>query len=71
MVQKTSSSKVLALHNPLLHTIVSADASPYGLEVVLCQQQSNGDNRPVAYISRALTEICTDRERGIGRNMGL
>ena len=51
-----SSSEVLALYNPSLRTIVSADASSYGLGAVLRQQQSNGDVRPVAYISRALTE---------------
>ena len=51
-----SSSDVLALYNPSLHTIVSADASAYGLGAVLRQQQTNGEVRPVAYISRALTE---------------
>ena len=51
-----SSSEVLALYNPSLRTIVSADASLYGLGAVLRQQQSNGDVHPVAYISRALIE---------------
>ena len=51
-----SSSEVLALYDPSLHTVVSADASAYGLEGVLRQRQANGDLRPVAYISKALTE---------------
>ena len=44
------------MYNPSLHTIVSADASAYRLGAVLRQQQTNGEVRPVAYISRALTE---------------
>ena len=51
-----SSSEVLALYDPSLHTVVSADASAYGLGGVFRQRQANGDLRPVAYISRALTE---------------
>ena len=54
--QLLSSDQILALYNPALKTIVSADASAYGLGAVLRQCQSNGDLRPVAYISRALTE---------------
>ena len=50
------SSEILAQYNPLLPTIVSADASSYGLGTVLTQQQPDSDVfRPVAYISRTLT----------------
>ena len=53
------STEVLALYDPNLDTMVTADASAYGLGAVLRQKQANGDLRPVAYISRALnpTEI--------------
>lgn len=51
-----SSSEVLALYNPSFHTVVSADASAYGLGTVLRQQQTNRELCPVTYISRALTE---------------
>ena len=48
-------SPVLAMFDPNRDTILSADASSFGLEVVLCQQQDDGTLRPIAYISRALT----------------
>ena len=51
-----SSSEVLSLYDAESDTTVSADASSYGLGAVLRQKQPNGDIRPVAYISRALTE---------------
>ena len=47
---------ILALFDPSLKTTVSADASSYGLGAVLLQVQRNGENRPVAYISRAMSE---------------
>ena len=37
-----SSSEVPALYNPSLESIVSADASAYGLGTVLQQQQTDG-----------------------------
>ena len=50
-----SSSEVLALYDPSRETMLSADASSYGIGAVLRQKQTNGDMRPIAYISRALT----------------
>ena len=48
-------SPVLALFNPNLETVVSADASSYGLGAVLLQKQQSGELKPVAYISRSMT----------------
>jgi len=46
---------VLALFNPNLETILSADASSFGLGAVLLQKQLSGELKPVAFISRSMT----------------
>ena len=46
---------MLAPFDPNLPTIVSADASSYGLGAVLLQEQENREKRVVAYISRAMS----------------
>lgn len=46
---------ILTLFDPNLETTVSADASSFGLGAVLLQKQSDGENKPVAYISRSMT----------------
>ena len=51
-----TSPPVLALYDPNQYTIVSADASSYGLGAVLMQQQPDGHRQPVAFISRAMTQ---------------
>ena len=50
-----SSTPVLSLYDQKRPTRVSADASSFGLGVVLMQQYPNNQWRPVAYASRAMT----------------
>ena len=49
------SAPVLALYDYKLPTTVASDASKYGLGAVLKQQQTDGDWRPVAFASQALS----------------
>lgn len=53
--KELSSPAILAQYSPNNETVVSADASSYGLGGVLMQKQKNGEWRPVVYISRSLT----------------
>lgn len=46
---------VLAFFDPTRETVVSADASCYGLGATLIEKQPDGVMKPVAYISRSLT----------------
>ena len=47
---------ILAFYAPTRPTIVSADASAYGIGAVLRQQQPSGEIKPVAYASRSLSK---------------
>ena len=58
-------------YNPEFPTTVSADASSYGLGAILTQKQPTGENRPIAYVSRALTPTEQRYARGFGINMGM
>lgn len=51
-----TNSPVLAIFDPKKPTTVSSDSSSYGLGACLFQKQENGEKRPVAYISRTLSE---------------
>ena len=53
--QMLTTTPVLALFDPKFDTVVSADASSYGLGAVLLQRQPGGELKPVAYISRSMT----------------
>ena len=46
----------MALFESGRETIVSSDASSYGLGAVLKQRQPSGETRPIAYMSCSLTE---------------
>ena len=50
-----TSSPTLSLYYPSFETILSADASSFGLGAVLLQRQPLGDLKPVAYVSRSMT----------------
>ena len=55
--ESLTSTPVLALYNANRETTLSADASSYGLGAVLLQKQPDGELRPVAYASRAMSGV--------------
>ena len=56
--EEISRSPTLALFDPTCETVVAADASSYGLGAVLLQKQDDGERRPIAYVSLAITWAC-------------
>ena len=55
--ESLTSAPVLVLYNANRETTLSADASSYGLGAVLLQKQPDGELRPVAYASRAMSGV--------------
>ena len=53
--EELTKSPVLALYDPTRDTVVASDASNYGIGTVIMQKQDDGQMKPVAYASRALT----------------
>ena len=54
--REVTQQPVLALYDPDRETILSVDASSFGLGAVLRQKQPDGDFKAVAYASRSLSE---------------
>ena len=57
------SDQILGFFNPNSDTELVTDASDFGLGGVLLQRDENENQRPIAFISRSLTD--TDRKYGI------
>ena len=49
-------SPALSLYNPELPTVVTTDASDYGLRAVLTQIHQDGSEKAVAFASHTLTQ---------------
>lgn len=54
--QLLTTSPVLAVYDPAKETVVTADASSFGVGAVLRQQQAKGNYAVIAYASRLLTD---------------
>ena len=57
---EVTSTPVLAHYDPQKATILSADASSFGLGATLLQEQDNKEKKPVAYTSRFMTNTEQD-----------
>ena len=70
-----ASAPVLALYNANRETTLSADASSYGVGAALLQKQPDGELRPVAYVSRAMSGVgqryAQIEKRSTGNHVGM
>ena len=48
--------KLLVHYDAKKPLVMSCDASPYGISAVLAHKMSNGDERPIAFVSRTLNK---------------
>ena len=55
--EELTKTTVLALYDPLKETKVSADASSFGLGAVILQENRPNQWRPIAFASRAMTDV--------------
>ena len=53
--QELCSNSFLTYFNPILHLVVACDASPVGLGAVLAHKLPSGEEKPIAYASRTLS----------------
>ena len=51
-----SSGRILALYELEHESKISADASAYGVGAVLRQKQPDGNWKPIAFVSRSMTD---------------
>lgn len=56
MKKEVTSDRILVHFNPDLPVILETDASKFAVAGVLSHKFSNGEKKPIAFISRALTK---------------
>lgn len=55
LIEGALNSSALAIFDPALHTLVTCDASDYGLGAVLTQIHADSSERTVAFASHSLS----------------